>query len=486
MTGSRDRAGLRAWGKRLAAFPAGIWQALGGLWKNRAATGDSRMGDVERAFLPAALEVLETPPSPGGRVLARALMAFFAIGVAWACAGQVDIIATAQGKIIPSGRVKQVQPLNKSVVKKIHVKEGQLVKQGEPLVELDRTITEADCAKLAQELSFLQQNFERQELFAKLLSDPLQSVSLPRIRALLPAVQGGGGDHAQLLFQEWGAFRSRRESLEAQLKEKQAEMQSGRALIAQLEETLPIARRQYQAFSSLRRQDMVSDFDCMEKEKACIEQRQALAAQRARQLQLREALRDIGKEIQALDADTRRQALSGLQDTRRQLQAVGQELAKAADLNARQILKAPVSGTVQQLAVSTVGGVVTEAQPLMLIVPRGEKLEAEVDLGNSDIGFVREGQAAQIKIDTFPFTRYGLVDARVTDVAKDAVHDEKKGLIYKMRLRMERSTMTVDGREVNLSPGMAVTAEVKTGTRRLIEYILSPLKKHAHESVRER
>ncbi len=486
MTGLEGKAGSKAWGKSAASFLARIPRAAGGLWKDRAATGDSRMGDVERSFLPAALEVLETPPSPGGRLLARALMAFFAIGVVWACAGQVDIIATAGGKIIPSGRVKQVQPLNKSVVKKIHVKEGQFVKQGEPLVELDRTITEADCAKLGQELSFLQQNFKRQELFARLLSDPRQHVSLPRLRALLPAVQGEGNDHAQLLFQEWGAFRSRRESLEAQLNEKQAEVQSGRALIAQLEETLPIARRQYQAFSSLRRQDMVSDFDCMEKEKACIEQRQALAAQRARQRQLREALRDIGKEIQALDADTRRKALSDMQDTERQRRAVGQELAKATDLNARQTLRAPVSGTVQQLVVSTVGGVVTEAQPLMLIVPRGEKLEAEVDLGNSDIGFVREGQAAQIKIDTFPFTRYGLVDARVTDVAEDAVHDEKKGLIYKMRLRMERSTMTVDGREVSLSPGMAVTAEVKTGTRRLIEYILSPLKKHAHESVRER
>lgn len=486
MTGPKNKAGLRARGKRAAAFLAGIWQGLGGWWKNRAVLGDSRMGDVERAFLPAALEVLETPPSPGGRVLACSLMALFAVGVAWACAGQVDITATAQGKIIPSGRVKQVQPLNKSVVKKIHVKEGQFVKQGEPLVELDRTITEADCAKMAQELSFLEHSLKRQGLFARLLSDPRQHVNLARLRALLPTVQGEGGDHAQLLFQQWGAYRSRRESLEAQLREKQAEMRSGRALIAQLEETLPIARRQYEAFSSLRRQDMVSDFDCMEKEKACIEQRQSLAARRALQQQLQAALGDIEKGIQALDADTRRQALSDLQDTERQRRAVVQELAKAADLNARQTLQAPVSGTVQQLVVSTVGGVVTEAQPLMLIVPKGEKLEAEVDLGNSDIGFVREGQAAQIKIDTFPFTRYGLVDARVTHVARDAVHDEEKGLIYKMRLRMERLTMTVDGREVNLSPGMAVTAEVKTGTRRIIEYILSPLKKHAHESVRER
>ncbi|HOW99639.1 MAG TPA: hypothetical protein PK545_03380, partial [Deltaproteobacteria bacterium] len=113
MTGLEGKAGSKAWGKSAASFLARIPRAAGGLWKDRAATGDSRMGDVERSFLPAALEVLETPPSPGGRLLARALMAFFAIGVVWACAGQVDIIATAGGKIIPSGRVKQVQPLNK-------------------------------------------------------------------------------------------------------------------------------------------------------------------------------------------------------------------------------------------------------------------------------------------------------------------------------------------------------------------------------------
>lgn len=293
-------------------------------------------------------------------------------------------------------------------------------------------------------------------------------------------------DQSQLLLQQWNTFRSKRESLEAQLRERQAEKQSSSEVIKQLEETLPITTKHYQVYKDLRKQDMVSDFDCMEKEKAYIEQRQSLAAERSHQHQLAAAVRNIEKEILALDADTRRQALSEIQDNVRQHQSIQQELAKATDLNTRQVLQAPVAGTVQQLVVTTIGGVVTEAQPLMLIVPRGEKLEVEADLGNRDIGFVREGQDAEVKIDTFPFTRYGFINAKVIDVTKDAVQDEKKGLIYKIRLRMDKSTMIVDGREVNLSPGMAVTAEVKTGKRRLIEYILSPLKKYANESVRER
>lgn len=443
---------------------------------------------VERAFLPAALEILETPPSPVGRILTYSLMVLFTIGVAWACIGQVDIIATAQGKIIPSGRVKQIQPLNKSVVKNIYVREGQFVKQGDPLIELDQTLTLADQTKMAKELSFVEQSMKRQELFVKLLSNPQGNIDTSKLQALNPASQNklNEADQSQLLIQQWNTFRSKRESLEAQLREKQAEKQTSIEIIKQLEETLPITTKQYQAYKDLRKQDMVSDFDCMEKEKAYIEQRQSLAAERSHQLQLVAAVRNIEKEILALDADTRRQALAEIQDNVRQHQSVQQELAKATDLNTRQILQAPVSGTVQQLVVTTIGGVVTDAQPLMLIVPRGEKLEVEADLGNSDIGFVREGQDAEIKIDTFPFTRYGFVNAKVIDVTKDAVQDEKKGLIYKVRLRMEKSTMIVDGREVNLSPGMAVTAEVKTGKRRLIEYILSPLKKYASESVRDR
>jgi len=197
-------------------------------------------------------------------------------------------------------------------------------------------------------------------------------------------------------------------------------------------------------------------------------------------------VRTTEKEILALDAEARRQALAEVQDAKRQRQAMEQELTKATGLNARQVLYAPVAGEVQQLVVTTIGGVVTEAQPLMMVVPKGAKLEAEVNVENKDIGFVREGQVAEIKVHTFPFTRYGVIDAKVTGITRDVVEDEKRGLVYKMRLEMAKLSLMVDGKEVGLSPGMAVSAEVKTGKRRLIEYFLSPLIQHVYESVRER
>jgi hemolysin D len=145
-----------------------------------------------------------------------------------------------------------------------------------------------------------------------------------------------------------------------------------------------------------------------------------------------------------------------------------------------------VDGTVQQLAIHTVGGVVTEAQALMVVVPREGALELEAFLENKDIGFVHGGQTAAVKLETFPYTKYGIVGATVAHVSDDAIADDKKGLVYSVRLRLDRTDIQVDDRMVRLSAGMAASAEIKTGSRRVIEYFLSPLLQYQQESLRER
>ena len=149
-------------------------------------------------------------------------------------------------------------------------------------------------------------------------------------------------------------------------------------------------------------------------------------------------------------------------------------------------LMAPVDGTVQQVAVHTDGGVVTPAQVLMVIVPKDAQVTAEVMVDNKDIGFVGAGQAAAIKLETFPFTRYGTVAATVKSVVADAVNDDKRGAIFPAVLSLDRASIDVDGRRINLSPGMNLTAEIKTGKRRVIEYLLSPVQQHVNESLKER
>jgi hemolysin D len=149
-------------------------------------------------------------------------------------------------------------------------------------------------------------------------------------------------------------------------------------------------------------------------------------------------------------------------------------------------LTAPVAGTVQQLAVHTVGGVVTAAQPLMVIVPKENVLEVEAWLPNKDIGFVNVGQVAEVKVEAFPFTKYGSLPGRVIQVSADAIQDEKRGLVYATRVRLARDTLRMENRAVRLTPGMAVTVEVRTGQRRVIEYFLDPLIQVGRESLRER
>ena len=178
--------------------------------------------------------------------------------------------------------------------------------------------------------------------------------------------------------------------------------------------------------------------------------------------------------------------LTQIADQQRQITALNEEFTKATDLNDKQILYAPVAGRVQELAINTVGGVVTEAQQLMLVIPDEEQLEVEVFLENKDIGFVFEAMPAEIKIHTFPFTKYGVIDAEVANVSNDAIVDEQRGLIYSMQLRMAKNTIAVNGKDVKLMPGMAVTAEVKTGKRRIVEFFLAPLLRAKNESIRER
>jgi hemolysin D len=185
-------------------------------------------------------------------------------------------------------------------------------------------------------------------------------------------------------------------------------------------------------------------------------------------------------------ADSRREAFEKLEELEKQNRAQRQELIKASDIAEDQVLSSPVDGVVQQLKVHTIDGVVTPAEQLLVVVPKDQTLEVEARVLNKDIGFVRAGQSVTVKIEAFPFTRYGVISGTVTSVSNDAIADEKLGLYYAARVRVARSTMSVDGVDVLLSPGMAVTAEVTTGTRRLIDYVLSPVTEHLTQSGRER
>lgn len=460
-----------------------IFSKLKQAWKNRKTIGDGSKEEELVAFLPAALEIQKTPPNPLARKLNWTLICLFSITVVWACFSEINIVASAEGKIIPSSRVKQIQPLIKAVIKSILVSEGEYVKQGQALIELDETSTAADENRLRVELNDAEFKLRgNQQLLARL------NLSLAEQKQLNePPKSNEKQDQYQLLtHQQWQQYWSQRQGYESSLNKNLAEQESAKASVNKLEQTLPLIGKRADIAKSLLTDNYISEMEYLELKQQLIQQQQDLVSERQRLKQLYAAQNELEQQIITFVAQTKAEYLLEATELTRRISTVKQELAKAEDINAKQILYAPVSGQVQQLAVATVGGVVTEAQQLMLIVPNEEQLEVEVYLENKDIGFVLEGMDAEIKVHTFPFTKYGIINGKVNSISDDAIVDEQRGLIYTMQLAMQKNTIVAEGREVKLIPGMSVTAEVQTGKRRVIEFFLAPLLRHKKESLQER
>ena len=428
-------------------------------------------------FLPAALEVQHSPPHPLARWLGIGIILFFSLAIAWGVFGKVDVVAMAEGKIIPSARIKEIQPLEKGIVKEILVREGQSVKAGDALIVLDGTSSSAARDRLANELQAMQDMLLLEQSFLERLENTAEVT-----RSAMPELQ------EKLLEQQWQQYNARLAALRSQREHRIAEKQANSETIIKWQNTLPMISQRVNGLKQLAGKKLVAENQYLELEEIRITQQQDLAAARARDAQLVAAIAECEQQIAALTAQTHAETLARIADAGRQRNSLHQQLMQAKDLDDRQVLYAPASGQVQDLTMHTVGGVVLEAQLLMRIVPDDSPLEVEAWLPNQDIGFVQENDRAIIKVHTFPFTRYGTINATVTRISDDAVADnkDKNRLFFGMSLLLEKNTLPVDDREVRLAPGMQVTVEIMTGERRLVEYFLSPLQKHLQESGRER
>lgn len=447
----------------------------------------------ELDFLPSAVEIQERPPSPVGRAIIWSIVSFFCIAIAWAIIGEIDIVATAQGKIIPSGRVKVIQPMEIGAVREIHVREGQHVEAGDLLIEFDPTASQADLGRLEMELVAIQLDAARYEALHRMTTETDTSTLSSAIPALTvsPALIQAAGSHVvalqeQMLRSAWTEHQARTAALDNVIASREAQLAALREDVKKLEETLPLITRRASAFKRMVDKQLAAEQTWLELEEERLAQTQDLASLRKQTGQVSASIGETRQQRQALAAEFRSGLLVKLSDVERRIDQLQQERVKARQRTELQRLTAPVAGVVQQLSIHTIGGVVTPAQELMKIVPKSQSLEVEAWILNKDIGFIEEGQRAEVKIETFTFTKYGTIDAEVIGVSTDAVTDEEKGLVYAGRVKMDRSVIQVGEKQVNLTPGMAVTVEVKTGKRRLIEYVLSPLLRYKRESLGER
>lgn len=432
----------------------------------------------ELAFMPAALEITETPASPIGRAISIAICLFFIIAVAWGFVGKIDIIAVAQGKIITTERVKIIQPLETGIVRAIHVTDGLQVKAGDILVELDPTGTAADKERLTQEL--LSVDVEMARLSALLEPDPMTAYIPPEAATdTLKAL------NKSYLVAELQQQASKRAALDGDIRRTEAEIGTLKAEVSRASKKVGRITERVESNRSLFKKGILSKMKLSEEEQTLDEALGELDVARKRLVETRAALSSAKAQLSASNAEFQSNIHMRLTDAKEKASSIEQELIKADKRARQQTLLAPVDGTVQQLDIHTVGGVVTPAQPLMQIVPAGAELEIEAMILNKDIGFVREGQPATLKVESFPFTKYGTIDGTVRHVYKDAIENEQTGLTYPSRVTMAKTIMNVDGTPVNLSPGMNITVEVKTGKRRMIDYILAPLQRYQDESLRE-
>ena len=439
---------------------------------------------VQRDFLPPALAVCEAPPSPLGRALLCVLVALLAAAVIWACVAELDIVVTSPGRIIPSGRVKTVQARDPGTVAEIHVREGQSVSRGQPLIRLEPTYANAEQLRLRRQLDEvgLQQSW-RAEYDLWLAGARIAGTPLPP-----PVISlAGPAGRAQTLYRRHRAeLGGRLQAINREHGSTLADIAVARAEQRKLESTLSVLGERLAAHKSLVDKQYGARLQYLELLQSKTELVGSIAVSQAREHRLEETAAAVGARSRAMLLEERKSNLLELQRLGVERSALEQELRKARETGRHLVIRSPVDGTVQELAVHARGGVVAPAQVLMKVVPAGVAIEVEALLQNRDVGFVQPGQAAAVKVDTFNFTKYGLVAAEVVDVGSDAVEDPRLGWAFRMRLKLERDWMKVEGREVALGPGMSVTAEIMTGRRRLIEYFLSPLLRYRHDSVRER
>jgi hemolysin D len=424
-------------------------------WRQRnAQQGVGPLTAQEAAFLPAALELQERPVSPTARWLAGMLMVMVWGALVWSILGRVDILVNAGGRVISRTRTQSIASVEVASVRTIAVSDGQAVRRNDVLMVLDASAPDAERDKASGE----QRGATLAMARAKALIAAIETDRPPRLASV-------AGVTPEVL-------RSAQQHLDGQYHDLCARLQRVDSEMARYRALLTLARQREGDYADLAQQGDVSRHAWLEKQQARIE--------------LEGQLREADNQRAALLTEAMRQAYDVVADGRRLAAAAQQDVRKASAHGQLLTLRAPLDGTVQQLQVHTEGGVVAAAQPLMLIVPQQQNAEVEAMIDNKDIGFIHEGQPVQVKVDAYDYTRYGTVPGRVARIARDAQQDDKRGLLYAVSVALDQSYLEVDGVQRPLGAGMAVNVEIKTGARRVVDYLLSPLQQHRSESLHER
>lgn len=466
-----------------------------------------RLTAAEREFLPSALEILDTPPAPAAIVLHWGICLIVVLTLCWAYFGSLDVYAVALGKIQPSGRSKVVQAVDAGRVAAVHVANGSRVRTGEVLIDLDSTEAFADRDSKSKDVESLKSEIARRRLEVTLATG-FEEKDLTRIHFPPGTSEVTRAREEALLRAELVELSSGRASIQAQLAEKMATKSRLTANIEARERLIRLSRERVQMRETLSDRGAGSRALIIE---AMQQMESYITTNTSEQGQLVEvdaAMRSLEKKILEMNSRFIADQIQRQGDAERKLNGLTQDLVKAESRWDRTQLRAPISGTVQQLAITTVGQVIGSGQALLIVVPLEGPIEVEAFVLNRDIGFIEVGQAATIKVEAFPYTRYGTVDGTVATVSRDGVAQSNNdladsasaakpqsqadlqpsapNLVFPVTVVLKKRTIFTDGKEAPLSSGMAVSIDILTGKRRVIDYVLSPIKNAILSAAHER
>lgn len=433
----------------------------------------------EYDFLPAYLDIVERPAAPWARRTAWCISLFLLLVLVWSIIGKLDIHATALGRVIVSDHSKLVQPLEQGVVVAINVRDGEHVRAGQSLIELNPVGIDAEVRNINQQL--MHRRLEKARLTALLTDDPLANFT-PPAESEPHLIE----TRRALLQRELDERNAELKRQDVELAVNQTNYQAVEQKISSQKRLLENIEKRLEARRSLAKTQSIAKMELLEQEKEWLNAKAELSSLNGQQSILLSQQQSYIQGKQRFLAEKRRDYRERLNKASEVISQLTQEQIKIVERQNLQKLRAPVDGVVQQLAVHTLGGVVTPAQQLMVIVPENKELELDTLLLNKDVGFVLPGQPVEVKVDSFPYTRYGTLQGEVKHVSRDAIDDPKQGLVFPARIRLFNDTLTVDGKPVRLSAGMSVNVEIKTGRRRVIDYLLSPLQQYQSEAMRER
>lgn len=433
----------------------------------------------EYDFLPAYLDIVERPVAPLARCTAWFLTLTLLLVLVWSIAGRLDIHASANGKVIVAEHSKIIQSFEPGVVVAINVHDGDRVVAGQVLLELNPIGVDAEVNNINQQL--MHRSLEAARMSALLSDDPLAHFIYPDNSPdnLVMTAKS-------LLAKEYDEVKAELARQDSERAINQAYIQAGSTNITHHKALMKNIHQRLQALQTLVKSKAIAEAEVLIQEREWLNASTEANRLESEQTVLRAKMHNLAQVRLHYLAEKKRSYQEQLNKAHEVINQLKQELVKLMEKQRQQTLRAPVAGVIQQSTVHTLGGVVTSAQPLMVLVPESHQLELDVMILNKDIGFVLPGQAVEVKIDSFPYTRFGTLSGEVKHISRDAMEDQQQGLVFPARIRLDSDTLTVEGKPVRLSAGMSVSAEIKTGRRRVIDYLLSPLQQYQSEAMRER